>query len=127
MTLIKNIILPDGPVKLTASGIISLGDIIKTLHGLLQDSQFKSGMDILWDFRQVKTENMKADQIREIVSFIKNNQEKRGANYRVALVVSRDIDFGLARMYEAYTQELPFQLQIFKELSAAEDWLNTAD
>ena len=127
MTIIKNIILPDGPVKLTASGTISSADIIKALHGLLQDSQFKSGMDILWDFRQVKTENMRADQIREIVSFIKNNQEKRGANYRVALVVSRDIDFGLARMYEAYTQELPFQLQIFKELSAAEDWLYKAD
>jgi hypothetical protein len=125
MTILKNIILPDGPVKLTASGTISSADIIKTLHGLLQDSQFKSGMDILWDFRQVKTENMKADQIREIVSFIKNNQEKRGAHYRVALVVSRDIDFGLARMYEAYTQELPFQLQIFKTLSSAEDWLNT--
>ena len=127
MTIIKNIILPDGPVKLTASGNISSSEIIKALHGLLQDSQFKSGMDILWDFRQVKTENMRADQIREIVSFIKNNQEKRGANYRVALVVSRDIDFGLARMYEAYTQELPFQLQIFKQLSAAEDWLNTAE
>jgi len=60
------------------------------------------------------------------VAFIKANQEKRGKNYRVALVVSREIDFGLARMFEAYSQEFPFEIRIFKNLQDAEQWLKPA-
>jgi hypothetical protein len=41
----------------------------------------------------------------------------------VALVVSRDMDYGLARMYEAYSQDLPVQIRIFDELEEAESWM----
>jgi hypothetical protein len=115
---------PTGPVVITASGPVKGKDIIGALVKMLQDPDFKKGMDALWDFRTVKSANSETAEIREIVSFVRANQEKRGTNYRVALVVSTDIDFGLARMFEAYSHELPFDIQIFKDIKDAERWLN---
>jgi hypothetical protein len=127
MTINYDIKKPSGLVRLIVSGSVITGDIIDALGRMLKDPDFKEGMDVLWDFREVKSGNSEAEDIREIVSFIRTNQEKRGRNYRVALVVSRDIDFGLARMYEAYSQELPFDIQIFKDIKDAEQWLNPTE
>ena len=118
---------PIGPVIITASGIVKGKDIIEGLGRMLQDPDFKEGMDALGDFRTVHSANSETADIREIVSFVRANQKKRGSNYRVALVVSRDIDFGLARMFEAYSQELPFDIQIFKDIKDAEQWLIPSD
>jgi hypothetical protein len=126
MKITHHIKAPNGPIKLTASGSVMAVDIIEGLKKVMEDPAFKPGMDILWDFRDVRSEISKADQIREIVSYIRTNQDRRGGNYRVALVVTRDIDFGLARMYEAYSQELPFEIRIFKNLNDAENWLASA-
>jgi len=123
MTIQKKIIQPSGPVVMIASGEISGEDIVTALQKILTDADFKKGMDILWDFRAVNSTLIETQQILDIVNFIKSNQDARGSDYRVALVVSRDLSYGLARMYEAYSQGSPFKIQIFKEMSAAENWL----
>ena len=121
----KEIISPDGPVKYTAAGPINGKDILKQLSDLLIDPDFRASMDILWDFRAVTTRIVDAQEVKDLVNFIRTNQSKRGSNYRVALVVSRDMDYGLARMYEAYSQDLPVQIRIFDELEQAELWLES--
>jgi len=127
MTIDCTIKKPSGPVIITASGPVNGKDIIEALIKMLQDPDFKEGMDALWDFRTVHSGNSETAEIREIVSFVRANQKKRGINYRVALVVSRDIDFGLARMFEAYSHELPFDIQIFKDFNDAQKWLNPSN
>ena len=119
----KKIILPDGPLIFTASGAITGKEVLQALRELLNDPECKTSMDILWNFRAVTTRIVDAQEIKDLVNFIRTNQTKRGSDYRVALVVSRDMDYGLVRMYKAYSQDLPFQLRIFEELEEAESWL----
>ncbi|UCF64357.1 MAG: hypothetical protein JSW33_00595 [bacterium] len=123
MAIRIKIIKPSGPIVMTASGNIGSKEIVKALQRTLTDPDFKKGMDILWDFQAVNESLVDTQEILDIVTFIKNHQDTRGSNYRVALVVSRDLDYGLARMYEAYSQGLPCQIQIFKNLNAAKNWL----
>jgi len=123
MEIKKKISLPDGPIQLTASGAITGKEILQALQELLTDPDFKTNMDVLWDFRAVTTRNIDTQEIKDLVTFIRANQTKRGSDYRVALVVSQDLHYGLARMYEAYSQDLPAQIKIFGKLDEAIAWL----
>lgn len=120
----RKIILPDGPALLTASGPITGKDIIQALQDLVQDPDFKPDIDSIWDFRSVTTRLIDAQEITDLINFIRTVQEKRGRNYRVAILVSRDMDYGLARMFEVHSQNLPFQVRIFEDLEQARSWLN---
>jgi len=54
----------------------------------------------LWDFRQADLTAWTADDMRMFNEMIMLS-EGGGPNVRVAALVSRDVDFGVARMYES--------------------------
>jgi len=114
-----------GLIVLTVSGNNRLKDIIQALKDMLVDPQYKKSADILWDFRDITTPHTNSQEIRELVSFIRKNRHVRGSGYRVALVVSRDLDYGIARMYDAYSEGLPFQMKIFREFDEAYSWVDS--
>jgi hypothetical protein len=119
----RKIILPDGPVLLIASGEITGKEIIQALQNLLNDPDFKPNIDSIWDFRSVTTRLIDAQEITDLINFVRTIQEKRGRDYRVAIIVTRDMDYGLARMFEVHSQDLPFQVRIFEDLEQAKSWL----
>jgi hypothetical protein len=58
----------------------------------------------LWDFRQADLTAWTADDMRMFNEMIKLN-EGGGAEVRIAALVSRDVDFGVARMYESISAD----------------------
>jgi hypothetical protein len=112
-----------GLVTFTVTGSAKVADLIAALDELFVTPGFRKNADILWDFSKWRAEPPEAWELRELVTFIDRNQDKRGTGYRVSIVVSRDLDYGLARMFEAYAENLPFTLRIFRKRSQAEAWL----
>ena len=55
---------------------------------------------------------------------IKENQEKRGSNYKVALIVDKELYYGLTRMFQAYSDILPFEVMSFSTKDDAYRWLD---
>ena len=43
---------------------------------------------------------------------------------KLALVVARKVDFGLARMYEALRGDSPLRVRVFRNVAPAETWLD---
>jgi hypothetical protein len=50
-----------------------------------------------------------------------------GAGARRAVVVTNDVVFGMARMYQILTDESPDELRIFRKVDDALQWLWIAD
>lgn len=123
MEIRRKINQPDGPVILTASGAITGKEIIQAIKDLVNDPDFKPNINSIWDFRAVTTRLIDSQEITDLITFIRTIQEKRGRDYRVAILVSRDMDYGLARMFEAHSQSLPFQVRIFEDLEQAKSWI----
>lgn len=112
-----------GLVTFTVSGFANIRNLQEALAELLEDSGFQKNVDVLWDFRNTEAPAPEAQELRELVNFIDRNKAVRGAGYKVAIVVFRDLDYGLARMFEAYADKLPFDLQIFRDMALAQSWL----
>ena len=113
-----------GRVTITISGKIEFLKTIKTCaEEMLKDPDFHPGMDALWDLRTVEMKDMSTYDLRVLVSYIEAHQQERGAGYKVAIVVNKDLLFGGARMFEAFADTSPFSCRVFRDITQAESWL----
>lgn len=85
--------------------------------------EFSADMCILVDLRDLESDAITADDLRELASAC-----KLGKGARRALVVSNRVDFGLARMFQSYRElhQAAEQTRIFETMEAAEAWLREA-
>lgn len=110
-------------VTLTVHGPVDGAMIKEALQSLVEDPRFTRGADILWDFTDARGQNPSGEAIQDLVRFVESLKEKRGSGYHVALVTRGDLEYGFARMYEAYAESLPFSLRVFRDRDEASRWL----
>ncbi|NOZ38185.1 MAG: hypothetical protein GXP11_09015 [Gammaproteobacteria bacterium] len=109
----------------TIAGGFGLVDIEPAWRAMLVDPKFKAGMNVLWDFKQgIQTSSFSAEDMRHIVNMTAEHIKQRGAEYKLALLATRDLYFGLSRMFEAYGDEIPIEIHAFRTMEEALDWLN---
>jgi hypothetical protein len=112
------------------------GMAIATCSGVLQRRDAQEGAAALWkapgwlgtvavwDFRDARFE-MESPQIREIARFVVGNQPDPPPA-RVAFVAPRDVDFGLARMFEVFREDPRTEFRVFRDYYEALDWARIA-
>ena len=80
---------------------------------------------VLWDIREGSLASLSSKDLKMIL--------KRGAQFadrrrggRTAIVCSREVDYGLGRMFQtlASLQHIPFEINVFRNLEEAVEWLN---
>lgn len=111
-------------VSLTCSGKLVKGDIRAAFLEMLDDPAFRQGANILWDFSDAQAHPPTEEEIYDFATMVKGNQARRGSGYKVAMVVNNDLYYGLIRMYQAYSGDLPFELMIFHSMDEAANWLH---
>jgi len=122
---VKSTIDPNSGVIVHAvSGDISPDDLLRALDGIVDHPLYQLGSDALWDFSGAVVSNFEGKVLRNLVRGVRERLATRGKGFKVALVAPRDIDYGLARMYEAYASELPILLSVFRSSGDAWDWLS---
>ena len=103
----------------TVTGSLSFDTLTDTLAELYQDA--------LWDLREASLAEFTADEVRRVIELVRNNWATEGTP-RAALVVAREVDFGMARMYELQLSDLSTgRVQVFRNMEAAREWLANPD
>jgi len=77
------------------------------------------GLPVLWDFRSARFD-VRSDDVREIGKFILEHQPAPPP--RVAFVTGRDVDFGLARMFEVHREHPATEVRVFRDYDEAILW-----
>jgi hypothetical protein len=122
---VKSTIDPNSGVIVHAvSGDVLPDDLLRALDGIVDHPLYQLGSDALWDFSAAAVSNLEGKELRNLVRGVRERLSVRGTGFKVALVAPRDIDYGLARMYEAYASELPISLSVFRSSGDAWDWLS---
>jgi len=76
----------------------------------------------LWDVRNVRETPETTDELREAAALVTRLRDLFQGG-RVAIVVSTDLYFGLARMFQVFAENSGIDYQIFREIDEARDWL----
>ena len=102
----------------TATGTVTDEDLHTHMRRLAADPNFDPTYRQLVDLRDVSNVDVTSGGLRALGS---SNPWKEPT--RRAVVCERDVVFGLARMYQLLTDDDPHEVQVFREISEALDWL----
>lgn len=102
--------------------VLTGADLSRHARILAADPGFKLNFNQLCDYRDVKEIRADAAAIRELAAL-----NPFGAGARRALIVSSDVVFGMARMYQILTESSPDEFEVFRDLDEALKWLGVAD
>lgn len=107
----------------TIIGVLTFQEYQILMNNIMNDEPFEPSMHMFWDFRDGTLSQLSQDDIEAISAFVLMNQERRGRNYRAAFAVHEPIDYGLSRMYQMISEDLPVTLQVFYDEQKASDWI----
>jgi hypothetical protein len=79
----------------------------------------------LWDFRAGSLSGIASNDLQSIVERGKQFADSRKGG-RTAIVCSTDLDYGLGRMFQTFADidRIPIEINIFRNLDDANEWLN---
>ena len=110
-----------GIVWVRASGPIDISDVFERAVDALDHPDFVPGMPTVWDMREADLSAYGQADMR--LAGVRNRDlaERRGTA-RMAVVVSDDFSFGVARMHQVLGESPNLEVSVFRDLSAAERW-----
>ncbi len=92
---------------------------------LIEHPKWKPGTNMLFDFRKLDMSKTHTRDLSTSTEFVATLSEKFG-NGRLACVVAKTVDYGLARAWELMTaDEVSFQTKTFRSLEEAQEWLDS--
>ena len=90
------------------------------------DARWTQGMPLLMDLRTA-TPTLSSEGVRDVITTVAPDLAHR-VPYRVAVVASTDLTYGLSRVAETYGElaALPSDFRVFRTLAEALGWLAVA-
>jgi hypothetical protein len=89
---------------------------------LVRTTDWRGGKRYLWDLRRLRSGPDSSSDLHQAVDFLKRGRPLWDGS-RTAIVVTRDFDFGIARMFQVYAEGVGIEYQIFRDPEAATEWL----
>ncbi len=107
-------------IRQTLWGDITVNELRELVAAMLIDPQYRKKMNVLADLREARV-RIPYDQMVEYSQYI-NSLSDIG---RQAIVVGRQLEFGMVRMYEQLTESSAKRqdLRVFFSLEEAEQWV----
>ncbi len=113
----------DGIFIVSTSGDAEISKFKELFLSYLHHEKWKPGTPCLHDHSKLNSASVSTDDIRDIAGSLKNLGELLGVG-KTALVVDRDLEFGLARMFQVFYEGNPDRtVKLFKSREEALTWL----
>jgi hypothetical protein len=110
----------DGIVNLHFDGHFDFNEAPPLIMDIFKDKRFKPGLNYLVDVRQTDRSRT-TEEAFEFVDLLKSRSEFRGS--KIAILVSRPVSYGLARMISVFLEDFEISLDVFNDLEDAMTWL----
>ena len=127
MPLTKQIEQPQQLTIITGTGELSYDEVLNTIRSFYAESPT---LNVLCDLRQASAERISSSQVNQIAELIQKLKRVRKGG-RTAIVSSRDVTFGVARMLEALinipNDDFAYELRVFRKIKDANRWLSKND
>ena len=107
---------------LEIQGTTTFLNIHEIIEALLSHPEHTDGMDEVWDFRDASLANFTAEDLIAIAALLTQHLDRLGR--RAALVVGRDLEYGIGQMWRAFAEEnAPRDRRLFRSMEEAFAWL----
>ena len=106
-------------------GYIDTMELIEYLKNVYNSTDFIPDMNVFWDLRKADFSKISSSEVRNVMEFVSKGWGKSGKS-KAALIVSKDLDYGLSRMYQIMMDSASKnEISIFKDVEEAEKWIES--
>jgi hypothetical protein len=95
-------------------------EIRDRLVELFAHPDYSTTLDVIYDCRQADLSAISAGALRDLAGFLAARDYRPR---RSAMVVSRDVDYGVARMWAVYAKPGPTEREVFRNIAETRDWI----
>jgi len=101
-----------------------MDSLLNELSRFYDSPDYDPEMNVLWDLRQLDgLSGLATSELSRLVTLV-SRRWISGQPRRAALIVSRMVDFGMARMYEMRMESVSRQeIRVFTDFEQARQWL----
>ena len=110
----------------TVTGELIFEEIKAAFETSLTHPDFQKDMHVIWDLQNADASKLYQQDVIRIARYFESQIKKR-MDYKAAIVVSRDLEYGLSRMYQVAVADLPAKVGIFRRLEDAKKWVAAPD
>lgn len=110
----------------TVTGEITFEEVKSSYETLREHPGYQGDIFTIWDIRDADASKFDSQDVIRLARYFET-QIKNRAKYKVAVIVSRDLEYGLSRMYQVATADLPAKIGIFINLEDAKTWGTGSD
>ena len=113
----------DGGIISRGEGVVT-GSEINEVNDIIYESPDKIKKIIyqICDLTNVSDLDISTSEL-EVFSIQDKKASKINPNMVIAVVGEKDITFGLARMWEAFSYDSPFETMVFRKMEDAQQWI----
>lgn len=110
----------------TVTGEITFEEIKSSYKTVTAHPDFQEGMYVIWDIRDADASKFDSQDVVRLARYFETQLNDR-TDFKVAVIVSRDLEYGLSRMYQVAAADLPAKIEIFINLEDAKIWITESD
>ena len=110
----------------TVTGEMTLGEIKSSYEAILSHPEFQEGMNSIWDMRNADASKFDRQDVIRVARYFET-QFKNRAKFKVAVIVFRDLEYDLSKIYQVAAADLPAKIGIFINLEEAKKWIAGLD
>ena len=110
-------------VKARPDLVVTTDVIVSMLKELYSLEAYRSEKTAgLWDFRGCKSD-LSYEKIDKIRQYVAVHYDPNWSHTKTAIVADKDLIYGLSRTYEMMTDNIPTEVNIFRNMEDAQNWL----
>jgi hypothetical protein len=110
----------------TVTGEMTFDEIKSSYEAILSHPDYQEDMNSIWDMRNADASKFDRQDVIRLARYFET-QLKNRAEFKVAVIVSRDLEYDLSRMYQVAAVDLPAKIGIFNNLEEAKKWVIGSD
>ncbi len=110
----------------TVAGEMTFEEIKSSYEAILSHTDFQKDLNSIWDMRNADASKFDRQDVIRLARYFET-QLKNRAEFKVAVIVSRDLEYDLSRMYQVAAADLPAKIGIFINLEDAKKWVSGSD
>ena len=113
----------DGVVTIAVEGRGAGRDLLRRITPALEESAATGDRRVLLDLRGAQVSELPPSDMHGFEIDAARREAMRGAGARAAVLVSSDLLFGIARMFQTIRAESPVAYGVFRDPAEAAAWL----
>lgn len=113
----------DAFFKVDIMSNVNLDRINVMLSDIVRHKRWRQGLNILLDYSRARMEHLTPTDIVSLADLFRSYSDMM-ADSKLAMVLTSDVNYGLGRMWQAYTaSHISCEIGVFRNMDEAKFWL----